>query len=87
MVYTNINPLAIYKHETGSIVKRSSKSRKVEYFAATISIPTSSYYNNKPRIARCRVCDKVAHYRVVWDMDTISKIEYYCKACVNGLDS
>ena len=72
--------------KTGSIVKRSSKSRKVEYFSTTISIPTSSYYNNKPRIARCRVCDKVAHYRVVWDMDTISKIEYYCKTCVNRLD-
>jgi len=29
----------------------------------------------------------VAHYRVMWDMDKISKIEYYCKACVNTLDS
>jgi len=29
----------------------------------------------------------VAHYRVVWDMDRISKIEYYCKGCVNKLDS
>jgi hypothetical protein len=74
-------------HEIGSIVKRSNKSRKVEYFTTTISIPTSSYYNNKPRIARCRVCDRVAHYRVMWDMDKISKIEYYCKSCVKTLDS
>lgn len=74
-------------HEIGSIVKRSNKSRKVEYFTTAISIPTSSYYNNKPRIARCRVCDKVAHYRVMWDMGKISKIEYYCKACVKTLDS
>ncbi len=75
------------KDEIGAIVKRSNKSRTVEYFAKTISIPTSSYYSNKPRTARCRVCDGVAHYRVVWDMDKISKIEYYCKACVDTLDS
>ena len=67
--------------------KRSNKSRKVEYFAAAISIPTSSYYNNKPRTARCRVCDRVAHYRVMWDMGKINKIEYYCKSCVKTLDS
>ncbi len=68
-------------------MKKSNKSRKVEYFAKTISVPTSSYYNNKPRTARCRVCDRVAHYRVLWDLGEISKIEYYCKACVKKLDN
>jgi hypothetical protein len=67
-------------------VKRSSKNRKVERFETAISIPTSSYYGNKPRIARCRICNRAAHYRVMRYMEMISKIEYYCKGCVSKLD-
>ncbi len=74
------------KHNRGWIVViKSRKGRKVEFFDKAISIPPSSYYSNKPRIARCRVCDGVAHYRVTRDMNIVSKVEYYCKSCANRL--
>ena len=69
-----------------AVKKRSNKDRRIEHFDSAISIPTSSYYSNKPRIARCRICDKVAHYRVVRNMSTVTKLEYYCKSCVSKVD-
>ncbi len=71
---------------TEHLMKRSSKSRTIEHFDAAISVPTSSYYGNKLRMARCRICNKVAHYRVTRDMQVVTKMEYYCDSCVSKVD-
>ena len=65
------------------MAKGTRQHIKIEKFDKPISVPRETDDYNLDRFVHCTACDNLAYFRVTEDTSSVTKINYYCRNCVD----
>jgi hypothetical protein len=63
--------------------KSAKKHPRIEKFASPIIIPRTGEDSNTDRFVHCTICDNFAYCKVSEDEDSVIKVNYYCRKCID----
>ena len=65
------------------MTKGAKQNLKIEKFNRPISVPRETDDYNLDRFVHCTACDDLAYFRVIEDIHSVRKVNYYCNNCVD----